>query len=44
MINYSTGEDVVRAYIERAGDATDARWDAYERILNEPTLPGISLP
>lgn len=39
VINYSTGEDVVRAYIERAGSSADARWRAYESILNQPTLP-----
>jgi hypothetical protein len=39
VINYSTGEDVVRAYIERAGPSADARWGAYESILNQPTLP-----
>lgn len=44
VINYSTGEDVVRAYIERVGTEPDARWDAYERILNEPTLPADLLP
>lgn len=37
VINYSSGEDVVRAYIERAGDSAEARWAAYQRILNEPT-------
>ena len=39
VINYSTGEDVVRAYIERAGSSAEARWRAYEDILNQPTLP-----
>ncbi|HYD71641.1 MAG TPA: hypothetical protein VEF55_00780 [Candidatus Binatia bacterium] len=39
VINYSTGEDVVRAYIERAGPSPEARWRAYEDILNQPTLP-----
>jgi hypothetical protein len=39
VINYSTGEDLVRAYIERAGAGQDARWRAYESILNQPTLP-----
>jgi hypothetical protein len=39
VINYSTGEDIVRAYIERAGASADARWRAYEGILNQPTLP-----
>jgi hypothetical protein len=39
VINYSTGEDVVRAFVERAGADQDARWRAYESILNQPTLP-----
>jgi hypothetical protein len=40
VINYSTGEDVVRAFVERAGTDPEARWRAYESILNQPTLPG----
>jgi hypothetical protein len=39
VINYATGEDLVRAYIERAGPSAEARWRAYESILNQPTLP-----
>jgi hypothetical protein len=39
VINYSFGEDVVRAYAERAGADNDARWRAYESILTQPTLP-----
>jgi hypothetical protein len=39
VINYSSGEDVVRAYAERAGADNDARWRAYESILTQPTLP-----
>jgi len=38
-INYATGEDLVRAYIERAGSTPEARWRAYESILTQPTLP-----
>jgi hypothetical protein len=38
VINYSTGEDVVRAFVERAGADQNARWAAYESILNQPTL------
>jgi hypothetical protein len=44
VINYATGEDVIRAYIERVGATPEARWDAYERTLNEPTLPADLLP
>ncbi|MEQ1818735.1 MAG: hypothetical protein ABL871_08995 [Terricaulis sp.] len=39
VINYSSGEDLVRGYAERAGADNDARWRAYESILNQPTLP-----
>jgi hypothetical protein len=39
VINYATGEDLVRAYIERAGPSAEARWRAYESILDQPTLP-----
>lgn len=39
VINYSSGEDVVRAFVERAGADNDARWRAYESILTQPTLP-----
>jgi hypothetical protein len=38
-INYASGEDLVRAYIERAGPDAGARWRAYESILTQPTLP-----
>jgi hypothetical protein len=39
VINYATGEDVVRAFVERAGADQASRWRAYESILNQPTLP-----
>lgn len=39
VINYATGEDVVRIFVERAGADQAARWRAYESILNQPTLP-----
>jgi hypothetical protein len=39
VINYSAGEDVVRAFVERAGDNPDAHWRAYQSILTQPTLP-----
>lgn len=38
VINYVTGEDLVRAYVTRAGGA-DAQWRAYELVIGEPTLP-----
>ncbi|MFN3387814.1 MAG: hypothetical protein ACK40O_02715 [Allosphingosinicella sp.] len=40
VINYGLGLDMVRAYVEGAGDSEAARWAAMERILSEPTLPG----
>jgi hypothetical protein len=39
VINYSSGEELVRSYVDRAGNEPSARWDAYERILSMPTLP-----
>ena len=39
VINYSVGEDLVRAYVDRAGSEPRARWAAYEHILSTPTLP-----
>jgi hypothetical protein len=37
VINYSSGEDVVRAYVERIGDTQGERWAAYEQLLTTPT-------
>lgn len=39
VINYSSGEEVVRNFVERAGDTPEARWAAYRSILEQPTLP-----
>jgi hypothetical protein len=40
IINYSSGLEVVRNYAVRVGgDDQNARWEAYERILTQPTLP-----
>ena len=39
VINYSAGEDIIRAYVERSGDSAEAQWAAYERILSELMLP-----
>jgi hypothetical protein len=39
VINYSAGEDLIRAYVERSGDDADAQWTAYERIMSELMLP-----
>jgi len=39
VINYSVGEDLVRAYVDRHGSDQKARWAAYVRIMSTPTLP-----
>lgn len=39
VINYSAGEALIRAYIDRAGSSQAARWAAYEHILSTPMLP-----
>lgn len=39
VINYSTGEDLIRAYVEKAGDSPAAQWAAYERIQTGLMLP-----
>lgn len=39
VINYVSGEEIVRAYAERAGESAEARWAAYERIISTPVLP-----
>lgn len=39
VINYSAGEDLIRAYVERSGGTAEAQWAAYERILTELMLP-----
>ncbi len=39
VINYSVGEDLVRAYVDRHGSDPKARWAAYVRIISMPKLP-----
>lgn len=39
VINYSLGQDLVRAHIERAGKSEAARWTAMARVISEPTTP-----
>ncbi len=39
-INYASGEDLVRAFVERAGPDADARWKAYVRILSSANRAG----
>lgn len=45
VINYGLGEELVRNFIEAEGAAgPEARWEAMERILSEPTLPADLAP
>ncbi|MDI1364563.1 MAG: hypothetical protein PSX79_06790, partial [bacterium] len=39
IINYTLGQDRVRAHVERAGAGQDARWTAMEHVISEPTTP-----
>ncbi|MGE0597445.1 MAG: hypothetical protein AB7P07_13860 [Hyphomonadaceae bacterium] len=39
VINYVSGEALVRDYVERAGADPAARWAAFERYLSLPMLP-----
>ena len=44
VINYNLGQDLVRAYIEAAGETDEARWEAFEALLSSPRLPsGLAL-
>ena len=35
VLNYSLGQDIVKAYVEKQGDDPKARWQAFERMLTE---------
>src|SRR5215471_11618319 len=39
VINYSTGKDLISAYVDREGQDRAAHWAAYERILSDLMLP-----
>lgn len=39
VINYVSGEELIRAYVERAGESPQPRWAAFLRVMSEPTLP-----
>lgn len=39
VINYGLGQDMVKAWVERQGDAPVWRWKAMEKLLSEPMLP-----
>ena len=42
VINYNLGKDMVRAYVEKAGEGEgeEARWDVFVQLLSTPRLPG----
>ena len=44
VINYVSGEEIIRAYANRAGADNDAHWRAYVSILSQPTLPADLQP
>lgn len=39
VINYVSGEELIRRYADRIGHDNDAHWRAYIGILSQPTLP-----
>jgi hypothetical protein len=40
VINYNLGQDLVRAYVERAaGPSEDRRWAVFADLLASPALP-----
>jgi len=40
VINYNLGQDLVRAYVERAaGPSADRRWTVFAELLSSPSLP-----
>ncbi len=39
VINYGLGQDMVRAHVQRAGAAPDARWKRMEAVISQPTTP-----
>jgi len=39
VVNYSSGEDLIRAYVERSGETANAQWAAYERVMTDLMLP-----
>jgi hypothetical protein len=40
VINYNLGKDMVREYVEGAGEDGDARWSVFVELLSTPRLPG----
>jgi hypothetical protein len=44
VINYSSGEDLVQAFITRGAENDAARWETYERIFSASLLPNELAP
>jgi hypothetical protein len=47
MVNYSYGEELVRAYVEAQGGAeagSDGQWRAFVRLLSTPRVPSALVP
>jgi len=44
IINYSTGEALIRSYVDRLGGDAKARWAAYVGVMSKPTLPSDLMP
>jgi hypothetical protein len=43
VINYNLGQDLVKAYVERAGSSAE-RWTRFGELLSTPRLPGDLTP
>ncbi len=39
VINYNLGKELVRQYVEAAGDDPNARWERFTALLSSPRLP-----
>lgn len=44
VINYSSGLELVRGYVERTAQTPDERWAIYARLFSEPTVPAELQP
>ncbi|WP_026942425.1 hypothetical protein [Hellea balneolensis] len=40
VINYNIGQDIVRSYVQDAGDTPEAQWTAFRDMLTIPLTPG----
>ncbi|MEL7451027.1 MAG: hypothetical protein AAFN78_17565 [Pseudomonadota bacterium] len=39
VVNYNLGKDLVAEYVDSRSDSPDNRWQVFEALLTEPTLP-----